>query len=103
MLLALAIYTILVLWTSILLTLAIYMIIVLGISIFLVLGIYEVHMISFQSFFIWAFKIVVDSWKCSMFLLYILWDVWPIFMISDSNQQLQQQLEYILLKPDYHS
>ena len=26
-----------------------------------------------------------------------------IFMISDSNQQLQQQLEYTLLKPDYHN
>ena len=38
-----------------------------------------------------------------MLLLYILWDDWPIFMISGSNQQLQQQLEYTLLKPDYHS
>ena len=38
-----------------------------------------------------------------MLLLFILWDDWPIFMISDSNQQLQQQLEYILLKPDCHS
>ena len=28
---------------------------------------------------------------------------WPIFMISGSNQQLQQQLEYTLLKPDCHS
>ena len=36
-------------------------------------------------------------------LLYILWDDWPIFMISGSNEQLQQQLEYTLLKPDYHS
>ena len=49
------------------------------------------------------FKIVVDSWKFSMLLLYILWDDWPIFMISASNQQLQQQLEYTLLKPDCHS
>ena len=39
-------------------------------------------MISFQPFFIWAFK---------------------IFMISGSNEQLQQQLEYTLLKPDCHS
>ena len=31
-------------------------------------------------------------------LLYILWDDWPI-----SNEQLQQQLEYTLLKPDCHS
>ena len=38
-----------------------------------------------------------------MLLLYILWDDWPIFMISGSNEQQQQQLEYTLLKPDYHS
>ena len=38
-----------------------------------------------------------------MLLLYILWDNWPIFMISHSNEQLQQQLEYTQLKPDYHS
>ena len=38
-----------------------------------------------------------------MLLLYILWDYWPIFMISGSNEQLQQQLEYILLKPDCHN
>ena len=38
-----------------------------------------------------------------MLLLYILWDDWPIFMISASNEQLQQQLEYALLKPDCHS
>ena len=64
--------------------------------------VYEVHTISFQSFFIWAFKIVIDSWKFSMLLLYILWDDWPIFMISDSNEQLQRELEYTLLKPDCH-
>ena len=50
-----------------------------------------------------AFKIVIDCWKFSMLLLYILWDDWPIFMISGSNQQLQQQLEYTLLKPDCHT
>ena len=38
-----------------------------------------------------------------MLLLFILWDDWPSFMISASNQQLQQQLEYTLLKPDCHS
>ena len=65
--------------------------------------IYEVHTISFQTFFVWAFKSVVDSWKFCMLLLYILWDDWPIFMISASNQQLQQQLEYTLLKPDCYS
>ena len=38
-----------------------------------------------------------------MLLLYILWDDWPISMISASNEQLQQQFEYTLLKPDCHS
>ena len=60
------------------------------------------HTISFQTFFIWAFKIVVDSWKFSMLLLDIIWNDWPIFMISHSNEQVQQQLEYTLLKPNYH-
>ena len=55
------------------------------------------------NFFVQGFKIVVDSWKFTMLLLYILWDDWPIFMISSSNEQLQQQLEYTKLKPDYHS
>ena len=64
---------------------------------------YVVHSISFQTFFVQAFKVVVDSWKSVMLLLYILWDDWPIFMISGSNEQLQQQLEYTLLKPDCHS
>ena len=62
-----------------------------------------VHKISFQIFFVQAFKIVVDTWKFTMLLLYIWWDDWPIFMISGSNEQLQQQLEYTLLKPDCHS
>ena len=57
----------------------------------------------FPDFFVQAFKIVVDSWKFTMWLLYILWDDWPIFRISGSNEQLQQQLEYTLLKPDYYS
>ena len=47
---------------------------------------YEVHSIFFQTFFVWVFKIVVDSWKFSMLLLYILWNDWPIFMISGSNE-----------------
>ena len=38
-----------------------------------------------------------------MLLLYILWDNWPIFIISGSNEQLKQQLEYTLLKPGCHS
>ena len=50
--------------------------------------------ISFQTFFVQAFKIVVDIWKFYILLLYMLW---PIFMISGSNEQLQQQLEYTLL------
>ena len=59
--------------------------------------------ISFQTFFVQVFKIVVDSWTSIMLVLYILWDDWPIFMISASNEQLQQQLEHTLLKPDCHS
>ena len=59
--------------------------------------------ISFQTFFAQASKIVVDSRKFIMLLLYILWDDWPIFMISASNKQLQQELEYTLWKPDCHS
>ncbi len=31
------------------------------------------------------------------------WDDWPTFMISASNEQLQQQLEYTLIKPDCNS
>ena len=61
------------------------------------------HSIRFQTFFEKAFKIIIDSWKFSMSLLYILWDDWLIFMISSSIEQLQQQLEYTVLKPDCHS
>ena len=57
----------------------------------------------FPDFFVQAFKIVIDSWKFSRLLLYILWDDWPIFMILALKEQLQQQLEYTLLKPDCHS
>ena len=57
----------------------------------------------FPDLFVQAFKIVIDSWKFSMLLLYILWDDWPISMISASNEQLQQQLEYTLLKSNCHS
>ena len=53
----------------------------------------------FPDIFVWAYKILAHSWKFSMLLLYILWDDWPI---SASNEQLQQQLEYTLLKPDCH-
>ena len=64
---------------------------------------YVVHSISYLTSFVQAFKIVVDSWKFIILLLYILWDDWPMFLISGSNKQLQQQLEYTLLKPDCHS
>ena len=57
----------------------------------------------FPDFFVQTFKIVTDSWTFSMLLLYIFWDDWPICIISGSNEQLQQQLEYTLLKPDCHS
>ena len=57
----------------------------------------------FPDFFVQAFKIVIDSWKFCMLLLYILWDYRLIFMISGSKEELQQQLEYTLLKPDCHS
>ena len=50
-----------------------------------------------------AFKIVVDSWKFTLLLLYILRDDWLIFMISGSNEPIQLQLEYTLRKPDFHS
>ena len=62
-----------------------------------------VHLINVQIFFVLAFKIVIYSWKFTMFLLYILEDDWPIFMISGSNEQLQQELEYIRQNPDCHS
>ena len=38
-----------------------------------------------------------------MLLLYVLCEDGPIFMISASNEQLQQELEYTLLNPDCHS
>ena len=59
--------------------------------------------ISFTISFVQPFTIVVDSWKFSMVLLYILWDDRPIIMTSGSNEQLQQGLEYALLKPHCHS
>ena len=58
--------------------------------------------ISFQTFLYRHLKLSY-SWKFSILLLYILWDDWSIFMIPGWNEQLQQQLEYTLLKPDCHS
>ena len=72
-------------------------------SILLSVPLNVVHSISFQTFFVQAFKIVVDSWDFGMLLLYILWEDWPMFMISGSNELLQQELEYTLLKPNCHS
>ena len=57
----------------------------------------------FPEFFVLACKIVVDSWKFSILLLYNLWDDWPFVIISGLKEQLQQELEYTLLKPDCHS
>ena len=62
--------------------------------------IYVVPSISFQTFFVQAPKIVVDTWKFRVLLLYILWDDRLIFMISGLNEQLQPELEDTLLNPD---
>ena len=51
--------------------------------------------ISFQTF-------LFRHLKLSLTLENSLWK-FTIFMISASNEQLQQQFEYTLLKPDYHS
>ena len=59
--------------------------------------------ISFQTFFVQTFKIVVDSWTFTRLLRYILWGDWLIYMISGSNEQLRQELEYTLLKLACHS
>ena len=72
------------------------------IYIYMYIYIFVDHSISFQTFFVQAFKIVVDSWKFTMLYLYILWDDWPLFMISGSKKQQQRGLEYTLLKPDCH-
>ena len=58
------------------------------------------YSISYQTFLYRHLKLSIDSWKFTMLLLYILRDDWQIFMISVLNKQLQQQLEYTLLKPD---
>ena len=55
---------------------------------------------TFPDFFVHEFKIILDSWKFSILLL---WDDGLIFMISGSNEQLRQELEYTLLKHDCNS
>ena len=47
----------------------------------------------FPDFFVQAFKIIAIHLMRRL----------TIFMISDSNEQLQQGLEYTLLKPNCHS
>ena len=43
----------------------------------------------FPDFFVQAFKIIVDYWKFTMLLLYLVWDDWPSFMISGANKFLK--------------
>ena len=61
-----------------------------------------VYSISFQTFFVQHLKLSYTL-ENSLLLPYILGDDRPIFMISGSNEQIQQELEYTLLKPDCHS
>ena len=58
------------------------------------------HSISFQTFLYRHLKLsyTLKNSVCYCFL----WFQW-LFMISNSNEQLQQQLEYTILKPDCHS
>ena len=55
----------------------------------------------FPDFFVQAFKIVVDSWKCYCYTSNEM--TVPFFMISGSTEQLQLEFEFTLLKPDCHS
>ena len=64
--------------------------------------IYVVHSISFQTFLYGHLKLVWTL-EISVCYCYISWHDWPIFIISASKKQLQQELEYTLLKPDCHS
>ena len=51
-----------------------------------------------------SFRVTLDYGRQLYLLIaiYILWGDWPIFTTSGSNEQVMQQLEYTLLKPDYH-
>ena len=64
---------------------------------------YEVHTISFRTFFVLAFKIVVDSSKFTMLLLYILWDDWPFFHDFRFKWTATAATGMTLLKHDCHS
>ena len=61
-----------------------------------------VHSISFQTFFVQAFKIVVDLKIQYVIAIYLMRWLTNFYDFS-SNEQLQQQLEYTLLKPHCHS
>ena len=66
--------------------------------IYIYIYIYELHTISYQTCFLGVIK------NCrSRLLLYIIWDDWPILMISGLNEQLQQELEYTILKLERYS
>ena len=64
---------------------------------------YVVPSISFQTFLYRHLKLswTLENSLCYCYTSYEMTD--QFFMISGSNQQLQQQLEYTLLKPDCHS
>ena len=64
---------------------------------------YAGNSISFQTFFVQAFKIVVHSWKFTMLLLYILWDDWPIFYDFKFKWTATAAIGIHQLKSDYHS
>ena len=53
--------------------------------------------------FLYSHLNLLETLENSVCYYYKLWDDWPIFMISGSKEQLQQELEYTLLKPDCHS
>ena len=59
--------------------------------------------ISFQTFWYRHFKIVVDYWKFRIVIVIHLMRWLTNFYDFRSNEQLQQQFEYTLLKPDCHS
>ena len=48
----------------------------------------------FPDFFVQAFKIIVDAWKFSMLLLYILWNDRPIFMIQINSNSSNWNTTY---------
>ena len=63
----------------------------------------EVHTVSIQTFFLWAFRLSELLKIHYVIAIHLMRWLTHFFMISGSNEQLQQQLEYTLLKPDCHS